>query len=387
MPDRVLPNWIKAYLTYTAESESPEDFHRWVAVSMIASALRRQVYFDMGYFLLYPNAYIILVSPAGRCKKSTAMRIGRATLEPVEGITYSSDSTTRERLIQDIAQSYHDGHSSMSAFSSEFASLVTSSGLDMVMFLTDIYDCPPEWSHRTKSGGTNKIVAPCLNLLGATTPEWIARAMPLDTIGVGLTSRIVFVYQVEPRVRNPFPRLSKEQQELYKLLVHDLSVISATNGEYNLTEEAEEWYTPWYRERVKDPNTSGDPRLAGYYERKYIHLLKLSMVIAAAQTSETVITKENLSDAMNILVHTEEHMPKVFANVGKNPLNVDLEETLVVILSSPQGVSYAELLERFKHSVRKDEMTEVIDTLVAMGHIRAVAEKGKGMQYYGNASS
>ena len=191
-------SWIKAYLAYTAESESPEEYHTWTAISVIAGALRRHVFFDMSYFMLYPNMFIVLVGPAGRCKKSTAMRLGRELLIQVPGMEFTSDSTTRERLIQDLSQAYKDGQSALTAYSSEFASLLTSSGMDMVVFLTDIFDCPTEWTHKTKSGGTNKIKSPFLNLEGATTPDWISKAMPLDTIGIGLTSRMIFVYQDVP---------------------------------------------------------------------------------------------------------------------------------------------------------------------------------------------
>lgn len=366
---RQLDNWIQAYLVYTDESESPEEFHRWVALSIIAGALRRRSHFNMGYFLLYPNMYIVLVSPAGKCKKSTSMRIGRSTIEPIEGIQYSSDSTTRERLIQDLSQAYQDGHSSMSAFSSEFASLLTSSGMDMVIFLTDIYDSPSEWSHKTKSGGTNNIKAPCLNLLGATTPDWMATGMPLQTVGIGLISRTIFVYQNTPRVRDPFPTLSAAQMDLYKLLCADLAQITELNGEFTLTPDGKDYYTHWYKNRTVDPNESGDPRLAGYFERKPMHLLKMGMVISAAQRDDMTISRKDLTDAMNILRFTEGNMVQVFANVGKNPLNIDIEDVRTAINNSPNGLTQGELLERFKHSVRKDELSEVLDTLIVMNKI------------------
>src|SRR3954464_12186530 len=121
---RLLPNWIQAYLAYTAESESPEEYHKWVAISVIAGALRRRVFFPMGYFQLYPNQYIVMVGPPGRCKKSTAMRIGRALLGAVPDLKFTTDSVTRERLIQDLTQAHSDGHSSMTAYSSELATLL-----------------------------------------------------------------------------------------------------------------------------------------------------------------------------------------------------------------------------------------------------------------------
>lgn len=373
---RRLPNWIKAYLAYTHESESPEEYHLWVAISTIAGAVRRKVFFDMEYFLLYPNLYIVLVGPAGRCKKSTAMRIGRGLLGEVPDINFTTDSVTRERLIQDLSQSFRDGHSSMTAYSSEFASLLTSSGMDMVVFLTDIFDSPNEWSHRTKTGGTNKIKAPYLNLIGATTPDWIAKAMPMDTVGIGLTSRIVFVYQDTPRVRDPFPILSPEQKKLRELLLQDLVSMSSISGEYRFSPDARDMYTTWYKARTENPNPSGDPRLNGYYERKPMHLIRLCMILAASYRDELVMTVNDLEEGLNLMSQIEEKMPKVFANVGKNPLTVDYDEVYAAIHHvGERGISFGELMEVFKHSVRKDELVEVLETLQAMRRIKTT-EKG-----------
>ncbi len=379
MAERRLDNWIQAYLAYTAESESPEEYHKWVAISAIAGAIRRKAFFDMGYFLLYPNMYIVLVGPAGRCKKSTAMRIGRGLLAGVPSLNFTTDSTTRERLIQDLSQAFADGHSSMTAFSSEFASLLTSSGMDMVVFLTDIFDSPNEWAHKTKTGGTNKIKAPYLNLIGATTPDWIAKAMPLDTVGIGLTSRIVFVFQDTPRVRPAFPVLSKEQSQLRDLLLEDLVSMSSIAGEYTLTPEAKAMYEEWYQQRIQEPNPTGDPRLNGYYERKPMHLLKLGMIVSASFRDQCLIVEEDLKIAMALFDEVEQKMTKVFANVGKNPLTVDYDSVLDVIREHGRA-SFPELMTMFKHSIRKEELNEVLETLVAM---RAIIP-GEGQIYIPN---
>lgn len=367
---RLLSNWLESYLAFTYEQESPEEYHLWVGLSTIAGALRRRCFFNMSYFLLYPNTYVVLVGPAGRCKKSTAMRIGREFLTPNPAINLSVDSTTRERMIQDLSQAFVDGQSSMMAFSSEFASLLTSSGMDMVVFLTDIYDSPTEWTHKTKVGGTNKIKAPCLTLLGATTPDWIAKAMPLDTIGVGLTSRIVFVFQDTPRVREPFPKLSVEQMQLKEYLLRDLTTISnSVSGEFRLSPEALETYTIWYKGRAVQPNTTGDPRLSGYFERKPMHVLKVAMAVSASKKDQLILTDEDIQSSFALLEQIEQRMPKVFANVGKNPLAVDIEDALAAVLMNPDGVLFGVLLDKFKHSVRKEEMSEVLDTLVSIGKI------------------
>lgn len=372
----IVGSWIKAYLAYTAESESPEEYHLWTAISVIAGALKRQVFFDMGYFLLYPNMFIVLVGPPGRCKKSTAMRIGRDILKGTPGAKFTADSTTREKLIINLTQAHKDGASAMTAHSTEFATMLTSSGMDMVVFLTDIFDCPPVWEHDTKSGGKNTIKGPFLNLLGATTPDWISRAMPLDTIGVGLTSRIIFIHQDTPRAADAIPKLTDAQKALAQILITDLIAISALSGEFRLSDTAYKRYNDWYRERVGNPNPTGDPRLAGYFERKPMHMLKLSMIVAAAKRDGLEIHDEDMEDAMTMLQRIEDRMTKVFVGVGRNPIHADKEAVLASIIESGQGgLSMGELLARYNYSLRKDELAEVLDTLIIIGAV--MLNKGK----------
>lgn len=372
MGDRAIKgSWLEAYLAYTAESQSPEEYHLWTAISVIAGAIRRKAFFNMGYFLLYPNMYIVLVGPPGRCKKSTAMRMGKTLLEPVPGIEFTSDSTTRERLIQDLSQAYKDGQSALTAHSTEFASLLTSSGMDMVVFLTDIFDCPTTWSHKTKAGGTNTIKAPFLNMLGATTPDWLSKSMPLDTIGIGLTSRVVFVFQDTPRIKHWRPQLSEQQKMLAHLLTTDLIAISTISGEYRLEPDADSMYSQWDIDHQRNPNPSGDARLGGYYERKPMHLLKLSMIVAASKRNETIITVEDMQQALALFAKIEERMPKAFAGVGRNPINADRQDIYDTIVFTG-GMTMGQLLEKYSYSLRKDELAEAVDTLMMIGKIALI---------------
>ena len=367
---RNLDDWIQAYLVYTAEQESPEIYHAWAAVSAIAGALRRRVYFDQKYFQLYPNMYIVLVSPPGKCKKTTAMTMARKRLAPVPGINFVVDSTSRERLILDMSTAFVDGQSAMTAYSGEFGSLVTTSQMDMVVFLTDIFDSPDEWSHKTKGGGTNKIKMPYLNLMAGTTPDWLARAMPLDTIGIGLTSRVVFVYADKARMANPFPDPSPAQKELANLLTEDLIEISTMEGEFVFDPDAKEAYRKWYQgDRIEEIDNTDDPRLIGYYSRKDVHLIKLCMIVAASRRSETKITMADYETSLKMLKVVEERMPRVFAHVGRNPLNLEYEHVLAILAQNPQGVPRSAIMDALKFNARKEEIDEVLDTLITIGSV------------------
>jgi hypothetical protein len=107
-----------------------------------------------------------------------------------------------------------------------------------------------------------------------------------------------------------------------------------------------------------------------------MHVIKIAMLIAASFRDETVMTKDDLLASFHLINEVEEKMPKVFANVGKNPLTVDYDEVhAAIIVSGTQGLTMGQLLELFKHSVRKDELTEVLESLMAMKRIM-LSDKG-----------
>lgn len=362
-------SWLRAYLLYTHEILSPESFNLWVGISVIASALQRKVFIPVNQFMCYPNDYVVLIGPPGTMK-STAMRAGREILSKVPNLHTTTDSTSREKLILNLSTSFRDGHSSMTAHCSELASFFTTSKMDMVNFLTDIYDSPPEWSHDTKLGGVNKIKFPCLNLLAATTPASFAKEVPAETSGIGLTSRMIFIQESKPRVRPWRTAEDPNKAILREMLGQDLIRISSLKGEYQIDPEADTFYDQWFQGQLENPNTSGDLALGPYYARKHTHILKLSMVVAAASRDELVIFKDDIQTAMDILRDAEKNMSNVFAGYGMNPLAFSLQQVAMTILDAGMdGMRYQELLGLFARDVSEEDLLRVLGTLEKVGQV------------------
>src|SRR5258705_640640 len=57
-------------------------------------------------------------------------------------------------------------------------------------------------------------------------------------------------------------------------------------------------------------------RYEGYVARKQTHLSKVSIVLAAAQGPDLIITKAHMEEAEMLLTSTEPYMMKVFESVG-----------------------------------------------------------------------
>src|SRR5215831_229844 len=229
---RKLPDWFEAYLLYTYSTASPEIFHKWAALTVVAGALRRRVWIDHpDVFKLYPNMYTVLIGPPG-AMKGTAMRMGQRLLMQVPGFDYNADSLSREKLILDLQQSLSGGDCALTVFSSEFGSMFSVSGPEMANFLTDIYESPDKWSYRLKNQASVTVVNACLNLMACTQPETMAKFLPIHSIGLGLTSRMPFIYADTPRDRPWRQKRDPQQDAIRDLLLNDLHVITTLRGEF-----------------------------------------------------------------------------------------------------------------------------------------------------------
>lgn len=370
---RYTTNWLKAYQEYTAESEAPETYHLWTGLSVIASALRRNVWLNQGLYMLYPNLFVVLVAPPGKVGKSTVLRMGKILLKQLEEVEFGPDSTTREDLIRRLAKSYSGGQSALTIHSSELSSLIDPSGIAMIQVLTDLYDCeytPPairqdaSWQYSTKTQGQDKVINPVLNILAATTPSWIAEGFPEKAISHGFTARTIFVYEETTRFANPFP--DEADSALVKALVHDLQHISKLEGEFSWHPEAKERYEEIYGEiRESQPK---DHRIEGYHWRKRTHILKLAMLLTIAEQDGLVIEPRAIETAQNILHITEENMAKTFSAVGKYEFASDAERILSYI-TEKQGVTFSDIVQRNISVGDARELSNIVNTLAASGAV------------------
>lgn len=369
---RVLDDWIKGYLEYTKELESPTSFHLWTALSVIASAVRRNVVLDQGAYPLYPHMFVILTGPPGIVAKSTTIRLGRTLLYGVEGIKFGPDAVTVEELIRQLEKAGTDEASSaLTIHSTELSDLIEPSGIKMISFLTSIYDGDVKWEYATKGQGRNFVKNPVVNLLGGTTPDWIANGLPVQAIGHGFTSRVIFVYEDKPRHLNPFP--SAPDKELVKALINDLDHISRIKGEFTWGEGSRELYADYYTKIFR--TTVPDYRVEGYYRRKKNHLLKVAMLISLAGGDDLVLRPRDIEEAWDLLDDTERRMARTFSSVGKYEYASDLERILAEIQDSgEEGMRASDILDRNYAVGDERTIANILLMLTKMGKIEKLKD-------------
>jgi len=363
-------NFLDRYLQYTQHQESPAEFHLWVGITMIASAMGRKCYFDKGYYRLYPNLFTILVAGSARCRKSTAIGIGVDLLSSVPTTRVVGGKITPERFISEIAPS--EGHSAPNilVYSSELSVFLTKQqyGEPLIHILTDLYDCPTQWSYKTKNKGEVTLNDLFLCIIAATTPDGISRGIPPSALEEGFASRVLLIYKADTDRRNALPKLSAEELALKQELSVELANIGQIAGEFVLSTDSVAWYTKWYEE-MRPPV---DRRLEGMWGRKHDHLLRVAMVLAGAEHIR-VIEVHHLEAAQMAIDQVEETAPMALTELGADSQTQFLTRAQTLVERSVR-ISHSELLRKL-HPCRADMFKNVVETLIESGFMTRDLER------------
>lgn len=376
---RQLNNWIESYLEYSRFSEAPDSFHFWTGVSVIAGALRRQIWIDMGYFQWTPNFYIVFVAPPGIVSKSTTASIGMKLLRQIPGIQFGPDAVTWQSLVQSLANStesilmpdgsYH-AMSAITIVSSEFGTFLNPNDREMVDVLVSLWDGQVGvFRKATKTMGDDAIENPWINIIACTTPAWIAGNFPQYMIGGGFTSRCMFVYAEHKRQLIAYPKhhMPSDIAGLESALVHDLEQISQLKGEVKLSPAATKWGEDWYEYHYYNrPKHLDNEKFGGYIARKQTHMHKLAMVIAVAQRDDLILQPSDLSIAESFVTSLEEVMPKIFSHIGRTDIT-QLASEIVRITRAEGKISVKDVFRTFFNHASWETFEEALGSAIRAG--------------------
>lgn len=329
MTERYFPDWIPAFLQYTAHMESPKIMRSWAAISAIAGALRKHCWIDQDQFRWTPGLFIILVGPPGVITKSTTADLSMNLLREIPGIKFGPNNITWQALVTAFAgasESFAHGEewipmSALTLVSRELGSLINPKDQDLINLFIELWDGDKKYEKITKMSGNDVIDSPWINLFGATTPSWIADNMPKSAVSGGFASRCVFLYGDEKERFVPYPKLNIQagHDEYRQKLIHDLEHIAVNLvGEYVLTPEAYKWGSDWYVRLWTEAKAHyNDDLVMGHIARKQTHVHKLAMILAASRHDNLVIEVSDLQTADVLLQGVEADLPKVFSKIGR----------------------------------------------------------------------
>jgi len=380
---RHVSNWVESYEELMQDTEPAAIFDTWVGFSVIAAALRRKVCLQLGRLTYYPNIYCVLVAEPGVARKTQAIKYGVNFLNTVPDIKLSADSATKEAMTDDIEESGIDEllvdgtsvrHSSLNIISKEFESFLgqKKENTRMLTALTDLFDCPDDWSSRTRHGVSNKIINPWVNLLAATTPDSLASSLPASAVGGGLTSRILFIWANKRKKAVAIPAMTPADIILKEKLEKDLYQISRISGEYLMSDDCTKRWVDWY-DNLDEENIENricaDRSFSGWYSRKPTYIIKVALLCAAAESNILTVQWKHIEAAMTEIEKIESIMGNAFKGIGKSEISAEVD-TVLQIIASYEWISEKQLMTTIWRDVDASKFDNVIDTLAKSGKVK-----------------
>jgi hypothetical protein len=373
--EKLIPRggWLREYYEWTLGSEAPAPYHFFVGCATLGAALGRNIWFNKGYYKIWPCLQVLLVGPTGRVRKTSAINLGLKLLGGLTDINVVRDKTTPEELIDSlqlpgtvVGQNIQIPDACGVLAAPELAVLLGKQRYNegMISLLTSLFDCPDEWSSRTKVNGKIELKNVTITMLGASTPDWLITAIPQDAFGGGFMSRLLFVVQSSTERCYPIPEPPPNYDALLEAL-REIRVLSI--GEFKLSEEAMEWYSQWYATTRRD--VPEDEKMAGYHERKPDHMIRLAMIIAAAERRDE-IDQPDILQASRLLAYIEAEMLYTFKWLGMKPIGQDQERIIRTLKAFGGEMEHADILRKLIYFMNAIQFKNSMETLTQSGIVK-----------------
>ena len=342
-------DFVQASADAIKGSPIPKPFAQWSALSAVAGALGRRVWYPMANYDIRANLFVVLIAPPGRNKSVSLIlpftKVFSKLTTPV-GTTeddqnfnsgldqyglrnyplYSvQDRITPEKLAVDmtritrldlrlsspIMEEFYD--SSVTLITSEFGTFMGRHERYLQMFMTDMWDSKAEYSHKTKTSGEYLIKGPCLNWLACATPEQFVDNLPEDARSQGLLSRILPIYYDGDRIPQSLIQ-ERVSDNTVNNLREDLADIAKMYGPMTFDEDAFKIVDEDIKAGI--PPEPTDNHLSEYVQRRVSHFIKIAIAVSASRRSTRKIMLEDWEFTKELMFAAEKQMPKALEGFG-----------------------------------------------------------------------
>lgn len=381
-------DFFRSYMEFVGASEAPTLYHRWTAVSILGTLIGRKLKLPFGHGEIYPNQYIMLMGSPGT-RKGTAMNIGRRLLRDIGYKRFAPDRVSKERFLMEMkprsADFLEEGNTDLSilafdepfelyAFAEEFTDFVGQGGMEFMTMLTKLWDNMEEYTHPKIHGKSIMVEKPTVNLFGGNTVQGFALAVPPEALGNGFMSRVIFVH-AEPTGRKitfPLPPCPS----LKETLCQHLKMIDKMQGTATISEEA----MPILERIYHEFKNVDDHRFQHYSTRRFTHLLKLSLIIAASSL-RSVLSRQDVLQANTLLHYTELRMPKALGEFGRSKYSDVANMILEYLNRTTKPVQFNDLWKLVQKDLAKTtDLLDVLKGLQVANKVQVVNKNGK--QHY-----
>lgn len=401
-------DFLKAYMDYTEDTESPRIYHRWCALAGASALLGRSIYLRHNHSRIYSNLYCMLIGePAAR--KSTAIKLSRKLLLDSGYNKFAADKSSKEKFLFDLAtdnaddipipgapsklsskksydnvtynnlwgtESSNGGGDPKEVFISadEFNDFVGTGNHEFFTTLGSLWDwdSPQPFTQRFKSGSIS-IYQPTVTMLGGNTQENFSRAFPPELIGQGFLSRLLLVYGARTERKIAFPR-SPTIGETTRIIsdLHAIRRYCLSSTEIILRSDArallERIYTDW--------QDLDDVRFARYSNRRFTHLLKMCVLITGIKL-QLEVTPEIVIEANTYLSAAEAQMSEALGEFGRKKASPVANGIMQLLDRATAPVGISEIYKQFRTEVEgPKDIGDILEGLRQAQRAQYISSKG-----------
>lgn len=361
-------DFLTQYLRYTSDTEATATFHRWSAIVGIGAWMEKDIWMQFGAGQDYANQYVMLLGESGS-RKSAAIKGFVRILKLAGYKTIAAEKTSKEKFFTDLAAQHQAEEDEDSLLWGDVdKSAVTPiliaadeandffglNNLEFLSTLGSLWDHEGSYEIKYKTTKSDVIPNPNINILAGNTPSNFALAFPPTIIGQGFFSRILLIHGEKTRAKIAWPKSPDPEHTAY--IVGMLGEMkSRIRGQIDPTPTARALMGQIYEQ----PDNIRDQRFTSYYNRRYTHLRKLCLVIAASKL-EKEITESTVIQANTYLTYIQNLMPKALGEYGKNQDSGLTHSILSFIASSNRGVSLKEITKQVQNDVKNARDVQVV---------------------------
>lgn len=351
------------YLSYTEHSEAPLAYHLFCALVGIGVTVNRRVWFNMGYYRVFPNIGVILLGPSG-IKKTSASNIIVEMLTKLELSKIYSEKLTPEQLVEAMKE-----HAQGLIYAPEMAVFLGRQRYmeGIVPLITRFMDCPDVWSSETIGRGKTTLTDLAISSLMCSTADWFINNTTEDVVGGGFIARNILVVQNDSPRNEPLPRPG--DPSLREKLMFEIGAVHEIQGEIFFSKGALDAYIGWYKQHKQASKSVEHEILATYYQRKPDHAKRIAICLHLAEHGTLTLCESCFTGAVAILDWIEQFLPGLIRQMFKTASGHSADVVLQLIRATGGIIEHGELLRRMQHRLNGAELRAVLGSLKDSGVI------------------
>lgn len=386
-------NFRDVYRAYCGKTEIPPQYNEWCCLSLIAAALQDRVWIEkFKGFRMIPNQYIMMVGPSGS-GKDAATDLAENLTDHLPQLGHLRGSITGPGLLDWLGKEHPDRAGKLVRPPQTAKVWLMTPELGMavgvgeiankfIKTMTALYGRSSHFLDGTRTSGLVSVRDRCINWLSGSTSEWLVESVPRTAMNSGFMARICVVEGQRSDQRVGVPQYEPDHWDLVEWLKRRLAILAspAFGGEMALTGEARDVRLSWYNNRPAPPK--GDESAQAAWVREDDLMLKLAMLLSAAERLDLRVTADHIREAQKLATTAHYMMPKLTRIAGETKNTAGVEK-IRESLKAEGRMRHSTLLRKMAGGWGMDarRFRDVMGTLIQAGEV-ATERTDTGAEVY-----